>query len=417
MKNISYSHGKYRVIKYFDDTYHDYGSYPTKEIAIYVRDMLQENDWKIPFQSTTIFELDEVFHVLHNLTLDNRSKSNLEYVGCAGTMEEAERLAGNPLGEKYINSMKKGYNISKTINNKRVSFGYFKEHQVAYDMRDYLISCEWMLPTHNDEYMIHINDKNYLIRVQNGKIKLVSSDDLQNIYKTKQGYSISRLVNKKRYNYKTYNTIEEAKSMRRFLREHNWDKELFMKEYSKRYPSLPEHIYYHNGKYQVKRKWKGMTKQYGQYFTLAEAVSRVKYLEEHDWESNQNISIVNYDGVFYIMKRINYHVSTPLRKFYYANESRDKAEEMLERFKNDGFPEPYLVTNKYRYIVRNRQVYYVMYHRRKLCYARSLSEALVARDICELLGWCVLDVGDYGFDGVVYRVVLNAWGTPVFGRV
>ena len=217
MKNINYSHGKYRIIKYFEGQYHDFGSYPSEEVAIYVRDMLQVHDWKIPFQSTTVFELGGVYHVLYN-TSSADCKSNISYVGEAHSLESAERLLRNPLGEKYLNRIGDGYNIVRTINNRGVSFGYFKDHNVAYDMRKYLILCEWQLPTHNKEYNIYINDTMYCLLIQKGKIKVLSSDDLQNIYRAKRGYSISRLVDKKRYNYRTYKTLEEAKSMRAFLR-------------------------------------------------------------------------------------------------------------------------------------------------------------------------------------------------------
>jgi hypothetical protein len=415
MKNINFNHGKYRIVKYLGGEYHDFGSYPSENVALYVRDMLDENGWKIPFKSTTIFMLDDVFHVLHNVSLDG-CKASISYVGGVSSRAEAEILAGNPLGEKYLNNVSGGYSIVKTIDKKVVSFGYFKDHDVAYDMRDYLISCDWQLPSHNKEYTICINDTMYMLLVQKGKIKVISSEDLRNIYHAKNGYSISRVVDKKRYNYKTYKTLEEAKSMRAFLREHNWDTKLFEEEYDRRYPSLPEYIYNHNGGYQVRRKWKGITKSYGIYTTLPEAKNRVQYLEEHNWQTSGSLNIVNYDGIFHVYKSIPSGFCTPFRKYYYSTEDKEHANIMVERFKEEGFPQPYLVTNKYRYIIRNRQLFYVMHHGRKMCYSRKLRDALVARDILELLCWKELGEGVYCWDGVEYVVELNSFGTPVFMR-
>lgn len=54
--------------------------------------------------------------------------------------------------------------------------------------------------------------------------------------------------------------------------------------------------------------------------------------------------------------------------------------------------------------------------RTKLCYAYTMRDALVARDICEWLGMEPLVVGEYSFDGIMYLVVLNSFGTPVFER-
>ena len=414
MKYIYFKAGKYRIRKTIHGKTQDFGSYPTEDVAEYMVDYLVEHDWIIP--PYHIFHLGDSYHVVADMTRYSSSKAQLQYVGNARSLEEAEQLACNPLGEKYLNKISDGYNITKTVKGKSVSYGYFKDHQVAYDMRDYIISCEWQLPTHTNEYLIHIKENQYIIRIQNGKIKLVDNDDLQNIYKTKQSYSISRIVGKQRENYKTYPTLQEAISMRNFLREHNWNKELFKEEYNKRYPPLPEHIYLNNGKYVVRRFWKGMSKTYGQYNTLSEAESRVQYLVDHDWKTHQNINIVNYDGTFYITKNVNIGLVTPFRRFYYASDSREKAEQMLERFKLEGFPEPFLVTNRYRYIIRNRQVYYVFYRGVKLCYTRSLSDAFVARDLCELMGMRVLVPGEYVVDDVVYLVSLNPWGTPFLGR-
>lgn len=423
MKYIYFKGGKYRIRKTIKGKVKDFGSYKSRRVAQYMVEFLMEHDWEVP--PYHIFMLEEMYHVVADMTEYSSSKAGVQYVGCASSLVEAEKLASNPLGEKYLNKIHEGYNITKTINKQVVSFGYFKDHMVAYAMREYLLLCEWQLPTHNDTYVIHIKGRYYKIRIENKKIKLIdhsetpqfeADDDMQNIYKTRHGYSISRLVGKHRENYKTYKTLPEAQSMRDFLRKNNWNTELFHKEYNKRYPTLPEHIYKHNGRYVVRRFWKGMTKNYGTYNTLQEAEQRVQYLEKNSWQDTKQISIVNYGGVFYIMKNINHGFATPFRRFYYGSENRDDAEKMLEQYKTEGFPEPFITTNKYRYIIRNRNVYYVMYHRRKLCYTRLLCDAFVARDLCELFGMVPLVPGEYVVGDVVYNVVLNSWGTPIFSR-
>ena len=150
------------------------------------------------------------------------------------------------------------------------------------------------------------------------------------------------------------------------------------------------------------------------YNTLKEAENRVKYLEEHNWQTNNNLNIVNYNGTFHIYKSITIGYCTPFREYYYSSEDKEDALETLEKYKTEGFPKPVSITNKYRYIIRNRQVYYIMYRRKKLCYTHKLKYAFVARDICEWLGMKPLSEGVYVWDGVEYLVELNPWGTPVF---
>jgi hypothetical protein len=408
-----------------DGKYHNFGTYPSLSVAQHIRNILEENNWIIPFQRHTIFQINNQYHVVCNVTF-YKARSPLLYRGSATDYESALRLSENPLGEKHITRQSKGYVLNKRIKGNTCTYGYFTDHDVAYAMRDYLILCDWQLPRHNNPYIIHIKDKYYQIRIEKGNIKVLSystskddlqEDDMSNIYKTKTFYSISRVVGKQRENYLTYNTIEEAKSMRKYLREHDWNKEDFLKEYNRRYPSLPKYIYKENGKYIVRRRWKGVHKHYGAYLSLKEAISRVEYLEKHNWQSEVNLNIVNYDGVFYVYKNIIRGYATPFRAYYYKTEDKDDALSTLEQYKLEGFPEPYLVTNKYRYVIRNRNLFYVFFRGRKLCYARSMSEALVARDLCEWLGMVPLSEGVYVFDGQRYVVSLNSWGTPVFERV
>ena len=283
-------------------------------------------------------------------------------------------------------------------------------------MRDYLMLCEWQLPQHPDEYTIHINETEYKLRIQNQKIKVIHTDDMANIYKTSEGYSISRLVDKTRENYRTYRTIEEAKSMRKFLREHDWNQELFQEEYDKRYPQLPEYIYTRKGMYQVCRKWKGMTKSYGIYKTIEEAQRRVEYLKKHNWQTTKGLNLVNYEGTFHVYKNIPLGFCTPFRNYYYSTEKKEEAEKKLEQYKTEGFPKPYCITNKYRYIIRNRQLFYIFYHGKKRCYSHTLKDALIVRDILELTGWKELLEGGYVVDDVRYVVEYNPFGTPVFIR-
>ena len=93
MKNISNNHGKFRIMKYFKKEYHDFGSYPSIEIAKHIRDKLEKNGWEIPFQNTTIFELDNKFHIIQNVSKDITSKATLLYVGEASSLAEAELIA------------------------------------------------------------------------------------------------------------------------------------------------------------------------------------------------------------------------------------------------------------------------------------------------------------------------------------
>jgi len=417
MKYIHHKYGKYVIEKQIQGKYHNYGAYPSLPIAQYMRDLLQKHEWSIPF-TTTIFQIDNSFHVISNIS-NYDTKAQIKYLGNAKTRTDAEKLAENPLGETFLSKREKGY----VINRKQETYGYFTDHQIAYDIREYIIQCEWRLPTHNKQYQIYINSTYYLLRVQNNNVKVIDhaeniediqKKDMSNIYRVDEGYAIHREINKKRESFRTYPTLKEAISMRDYLRQHNWNTRAFQKEYDKRYPQLPEYIYHENGKYVVRRHWKGLTKSYGKYNTLNEAESKVNYLKTHNWDSNNNLSIVNYDGIFRVYKNITTGYVTPFRAYYYESTSKEDAIEQLEQYKKEGFPKATLITNKYRYIHHNRSIYYIMSKKKKLCYTYSLHVALIARDVCEWLGMFPLQEGVYEYDGKEYVVYLNPYGTPIF---
>lgn len=236
---------------------------------------------------------------------------------------------------------------------------------------------------------------------------------MNNIYKQECGYSISREVNKKKISYMTYPTLEEAISMRDWLQKHNWNKEQFREEYNNRYPQLPEYIYKRGKRYLIRRTYKGRSQRYGEYNTLEEAIKKRDWLQEHDWKVKVQQVIMEHDGVWYVRKNSTI-TKKPFKKYYYKTENKQEAEETAEHYKLNGYPEPFFVTNMYRYINHNRNMYYIYYQKKKIGYAYTLHDAVIFRTIWEYYDKNKPPVGLYEYDGTYYRLHTNSYGTLVF---
>lgn len=314
-----------------------------------------------------------------------------------------------------------GYAVNKTINKNIKNYGFYHDKQTAIDIRNWLDKHNWQLPGTN----IQENNTVYIIKITKGKIRVLGLGstieeakqnkiiDMTNIYKQDCGYSISHEVNKKKISYRTYTTLREAISMRDWLQEHNWNQEEFIEEYNKRYPRLPDYIYERDNKYIIQRLYKGRSQTYGKYNTLEEAIQKRDWLQAHDWKVKVQQVITEHDGVWFVRKNSKIN-NKPVKKYYYSTENKEMAEEKAEDYKLNGYPEPFFVTNKYRYINHNRKMYYIIYKKKKVGYAYTLREAVIFRTIWEYYDKNKPPCGVYEYDGTFYRIHTNSWGTLVF---
>lgn len=397
-----------------------YGSFKNKQTAIDIRDYLRENDWSISFHEPTILFLQGKYYIVNNVN------NKIKVYAVTKTREEAENELNKVDDLTNIHPSKWGFSVIKN----NIYYGIFKEKSIAKDIRDFLASQDWKI--HFTELtIIHIHDKYYVVNQIKNRVKVYATaktkqeaekqlnevDDMANIYKIKNSWAVHREVNKKRINYYTYQTLEEAKSMRDWLRKHDWNREEFEEEYSRRYPELPEYIYKTpDGRYMVRKNWKAGPQVYGRYNTLKKAISKRDYLIEHNWNVKIQRVIMEENGEWYVRQNTMIN-KKPYKKFYFKSESKEEVEQKYLQYKTEGLPQPFFITDKYRYIIHNRRMYYVRKHEIKYGYARTLKDAIILRTILENTGWKKPANGSiYIYEGTMYKIKYNNHGTPVFEK-
>lgn len=416
MKNIYSSRGGYEIRR--KKRY--YGFFKEEQTAIDIRNYLREHEWSISFHEPTTLCLNNTYYIV------NLVNNKIKVYAVTKTREEAENELNKVDDLTNIHSNKWGYSVIKN----NIYYGIFKEKSIAKDIRDFLASHDWKIPF-TEPTIIRIHNNYYIVNQLKNRVKvyyttesrdeaekeLTKLDDRENIYKIKNGWAVHREVNKKRINYYTYQTLEEAKSMRDWLRKHDWNREAFEKEYARRYPELPEHIYKTpDGRYMVRKNWKAGPQVYGRYNTLKKAISKRDYLIEHNWNVKVQRVIMEENGVWYVRRNTMIN-KKPYKKFYFKSESKEEVEQKYLQYKTEGFPKPFYITDKYRYIIHNRRMYYVRKHEIKYGYARTLKDAIILRTILENTGWKKPANGSiYIYDGTMYKIKYNMYNTPVLEK-
>lgn len=414
--NIYFGKGYYQI----SHNNHYFCSVKDKELAIAVRDYLQGHEWIIPFHEPAILFLDNHYYIVNNIN------EKLKLYASFNTREEAEQ------------ELKQGYNYSNLVGpskrgdysifHSRKYYGNYPDKITAMDIRDYLVKHDWVIPF-NGPTIIKSNKHYYIVDEMEGKLKVYSSattlndaekelsniDDMTNIYYTNNYYLINRVHDGKKDNYYTYKTKEEAKSMRDFLREHNWNREKFEEEFNKRYPKLPKYIYRTGNRYFIKKRYLEGFQRYGVYNTIDEAVRHRDWLIANDWKVPVKRGIIEYNGYWYVRRNTLIN-RKPYKKFYFKTESKDEAIKVFLNYKMNGYPEPYYITDKYRYIHHDGQLYYVVKSPTKYGYTKTLEDAIILRTIIENNDWKKPDEGLYIYDGTMYKIQNNRYGTSVFEK-
>lgn len=104
-------------------------------------------------------------------------------------------------------------------------------------------------------------------------------------YKTKKGYVVTKYVGNKSVYYGQYKYEEDAKKIVEWLKEHNWDKELFKQNKTKIIGEYCKNYYFNkpSQKYVVYKE----NTYYGYYKSEEDAKRIVKALREEKWDKDK----------------------------------------------------------------------------------------------------------------------------------
>lgn len=257
--NIYGLHAKFVVSRFEDGDDRVYGYYPSYDEAVFVRELLKENDWDIDyFIDNNIFKKDDEYVVLVKLddkvrllsTYDKYEDAadHLDYV-----IEDFKVNKSRNRKAKYIYKVKNKYMIQKFHKGKMRVFGRFETFEDAVTIKKLLTKLNWDISKINDEDNIFkIQDKFAVILEDNGQLHLLGifptyqealknkgnllfekvsylnsssnqySKKNKNIQKTSRGFNVSKRINGELVTFGTYDTHDEAVAARDKFIDDNW---------------------------------------------------------------------------------------------------------------------------------------------------------------------------------------------------
>lgn len=255
-----YEHGRKFVVSRFEDGIDKvYGSYPSYDEAIFVRNLLEENDWNMDyFINNNIFKKDDEYIIL--VKLDNKVRllstysvyddavNQLDYVIDDYMVNKSKRREA-----KYIYKVKNKYVIQKFYKGKMRVFGRFASFEDAVTIKRLLAKLNWDISNVNEgnnifkihgEYAVILEDNNQLhllgtfntfeeaMKNKNNLIsdKVTFLNSLANPYskknkyikKSNKGYSVSKRIDGELITFGTYNNYDEAVAERDKFEADNW---------------------------------------------------------------------------------------------------------------------------------------------------------------------------------------------------
>lgn len=120
---------------------------------------------------------------------------------------------------------------------------------------------------------------------------ILLNENMRNITKNKNSYTIRKSINGKTINFGRYSALEEAIKVRDALIEVNWNEELLADELKnlklKNNKNMGTYIYKINNKYRIEKSIKSKNKTFGHYKTFEEAIKVRDALIEVNWEENK----------------------------------------------------------------------------------------------------------------------------------
>ena len=246
---------------------------------------------------------------------------------------------------KFIKKYADKFEIIKTINGERLSFGTFDTLDEAIKRRDELIADNWGYSTTDDlpapgkkpkyaKYIIFkdgffkvskslegqqwylgtfktldeaIELRDFLIK-HNWDLSLLPSDMFEdkrvhNIRKIKNRYIVANSENGEKSYYGSFDTYEEAKEYLDWLIENNWDDSQQFEE-----EKIDEFIYLIGDEYLVRNEIDGELKIFGKFEDMAEAIKFRNQCVKTNWkldESNEKNEINDLESIIFLNDESN----------------------------------------------------------------------------------------------------------------
>ncbi len=172
-------------------------------------------------------------------------------------------------GTKYITQASNGhYRVAKKINGKQIQFGTYDKLETAVYYRDYFQRKGWVNC---------INERNNYTDTNHRR---THDYTLRYISKSGPHYRIDKELDKTKYNFGTYDTLEEAIFFRDYFEENNWPLDERLK-----YTNKPTYISGNSKRgYEVRKIIDGECLHMGRFHDYNEAAREVELYKKYDWD-------------------------------------------------------------------------------------------------------------------------------------
>lgn len=168
-------------------------------------------------------------------------------------------------GTKYIIRTPEGnYRIAKKINGETVQFGVYQKLETAIHYRDYFQNKGWSNCLH--ERTRYTDTKRDSV--------------MKYIRKSGNNYRIDKDINNKKYNFGTYDTLDEAIFFRDYFQENYWPLDERLK-----YTNQPSYISGNQERgWEVRKIINGECIHFGKFHDYDEALKEVELCKKYDWD-------------------------------------------------------------------------------------------------------------------------------------
>lgn len=239
-----------------------YGSYPSYDEAIFIRNLLEKNNWDLDYfidnnifkkddEYVILFKFDDKIRLLSTYDKYEDAADQLDYV-----IEDFKINKSRSREAKYIYKVKNKYVIQKFYKGKMKVFGRFNTFEDAMIIKTLLTKLDWDISKVNDgtnifkvhgecAVILEDNDQLHLLgtfptfkEAQKNKNKLISdkvtflnsfanpySKKNRYIKKSNKGYSVSKRIDGELIVFGTYDTYDEAIAARDEFEASNWKTE------------------------------------------------------------------------------------------------------------------------------------------------------------------------------------------------
>ena len=212
--------------------------------------------------------------------------------------------------EEYISEIHGKFSIDRIFNDKKYNFGIFDTYDEALEKLDYLEEEGWPF-SRNEVIGGEVNDKSGL--------------SLSNIEEIDGAFIVFKYIMDEKVIFGQYDSLDEAKYIRKNLIDNAWEST----EPNTR-SKYGKYIQEDNGKFIVKRVYKGVHHSFGSFKTLDEALKCREDLVSTNW-GDLNITLemkkgkyISYNGIMYTIQRM---INGSINVYGYFNELESAIEQ------------------------------------------------------------------------------------------